>query len=85
MHLTAERERIESERRAAEAAERIRNLKLESAREQLANTINPLMEGAAQMHATVYEACVEMKAALQDKQFVPGATAKRANSPAGSA
>lgn len=86
MHLTAERERIESERREreeemrreAEAAERIRNLKLESAREQLASTINPLMEGAAQLHATVYEACVEMKKALQDKQFVPGATAKRA-------
>jgi hypothetical protein len=65
-------------RREAEAAERIRNLKLESAREQLSSTINPLMEGAAQLHATIYEACVEMKKALQDKAFVPGATAKRA-------
>lgn len=75
LRLVAERDELEREQAVKE---RIRQLKLEAAREKLQETLSPLQEGAAQLRATVYESAVKMHEALAQKEFLPGATAKKA-------
>ena len=65
-------------RREAEVKERIRQMKLDAAREKLQETLSPLQEGAAQLRAQIYESAVAMQEALQKHDFLPGATAKKA-------
>jgi len=84
--LWAERERVrlslaaeaEERKREAETKERIRQLKLEAAREKLQETLSPLQEGAAQLRASVYESAVAIHEALAKNEYLPGATAKKA-------
>jgi len=84
--LWAERERVrmslaseeEDRQREAETKERIRQLKLEAAREKLNETLSPLQEGAMQLRASVYESAVAIHEALTKNDFLPGATAKKA-------
>lgn len=73
--LDAEREAL---RREAETKERIRQLKVEAAREKLAETLSPLQEGAAQLRAGVYESATAIHTALLRNGYLPGATAKKA-------
>lgn len=73
--LTAEREELARE---AAVKERLRNLKLEAAREKLQETLSPLQEGAQQLRAQVYESAQAMHAALVKHGYLPGATMKRA-------
>ncbi len=70
----------EREELAREAAvkERLRNLKLEAAREKLQETLSPLQEGAQQLRAQIYESAQAMHAALVKHGYLPGATMKRA-------
>jgi len=74
--------RLESEaedrRREGEVKERIRQMKVEAAREKLQETLSPLEEGAAQLRVQIYESAVAMREALQKHDFLPGATAKKA-------
>ena len=51
-------QRAEEEERQHEAAikERLRQLKLEAARERLQEALSPIEEGAQQLHAAVFEA-----------------------------
>lgn len=84
--LWAERERVrlslaaeaEERRREEETKDRIRQLKLEAAREKLQETLSPLQEGAAQLRASVYESAVAIHEALAKNEYLPGATAKKA-------
>lgn len=84
--LWAERERVrlslaaeaEEIKREAETKERIRQLKLEAAREKLQETLSPLQEGAAQLRASVYESAVAIHEALTKNEYLPGATARKA-------
>jgi hypothetical protein len=75
LRLVAEREELAREQAVKE---RIRGLKLDAAREKLQETLSPLQEGAAQLRATVYESAVRMHEALSEKEFLPGATARKA-------
>lgn len=75
LRLVAEKEEINRE---AEVKERIRQLKLEAAREKLQETLSPLQEGAAQLRAQVYESAVGMHEALVKNYYLPGTTAKKA-------
>jgi hypothetical protein len=68
----------EERRREAEVKERIRQMKLDAAREKLEETLSPLQEGAAQLRAQIYESATAMQEALQKHDFLPGATAKKA-------
>jgi hypothetical protein len=74
--------KLESEeadqKREAEVKERIRQMKLDAAREKLQETLSPLQEGAAQLRAQIYESAVSMHEALQKHDYLPGATAKKA-------
>jgi len=84
--LWAERERVrmsvaaeaEEQRREAETKERIRQLKLEAAREKLSETLSPLQEGAMQLRASVHESAMAIHEALAKNDFLPGATARKA-------
>lgn len=60
--LAEERER----RREAEIKEELARLKLEAAREQLVGTVSPLVEGAQQLHAAVYESAAAIRQALSE-------------------
>ena len=75
LRLVAEKEDLARE---AEVKERIRQMKLEAAREKLEETLSPLQEGAAQLRAQVYESAVAMHEALAKNDFLPGATATKA-------
>ena len=83
--LWAERERVrlslaaeeEERRREAETKERIRQLKLQAAKEKLEETLSPLQEGAAQLRASVYESAVAIHEALMKNDYLPGATARK--------
>jgi hypothetical protein len=75
LRLVAEQEEL---RREAEVKERIRQLKMEAAREKLEETLSPLQEGAAQLRAGVYESAMAIHAALTKNGYLPGATAKKA-------
>lgn len=74
------RQQAEEEERRREAAvkERLRQLKLEAARERLQAAISPLEEGARQLHAAVYEAAQAIRDSLQKHQALRGASARRA-------
>lgn len=84
--LWAEEERLrqqveaEAEERRREAAvkERLCQLRLEAAQERLRETMSPLQEGAAQLHAAVYEAATAIRDSLQRHQALRGASARRA-------
>lgn len=91
--LKLERERIDAEaaterrrlseaeeerRREFEIKERIRNLRIEAAREAAAEAVSPIREGLGQITARIAEAAAEMAERLDSAQFVPGSLAKRA-------
>lgn len=84
--LWAEEERIrrrlqaeeEERRREAAVKERLRQLRLEAARERLQEAVSPLEEGARQLHAAVYEAAAAIRASLQKHGRLHGASAKKA-------
>lgn len=65
-------------RREREVKERIRNMKIEAAREVALEAVSPIKEGFEQITGKVYEAAKEMTEKLQDADFVPGSLAKRA-------
>lgn len=77
LRLVAEKDELERE---ASVKERIRQLKLDAAREKLQETLSPLQEGAAQLRSVVYESALRMHEALSEKDFLPGPTAKKARS-----
>jgi hypothetical protein len=84
--LWAQEERIRrqlateaEERRREEAVkERMRQLRLEAAREQVSEALSPLEEGARQLHAAVYASASAIRASLEKHGRLPGASAKRA-------
>lgn len=65
-------------RRDAAVKERLRQLKLEAAKERLQEAMSPLDEGAKQLHAAVYEAAVTIRASLQKHGQLHGTSAKKA-------
>lgn len=73
--LAFEREELELE---GATKERLRNLKLEAARERLQETLSPLEEGAKQLRAQVFESAQTMLAAWTKHGYLPGATMKGA-------
>src|SRR5919202_1380825 len=68
----------EERRREAAVKERLRQLKLEAARERLQEAISPLEEGARQLHAAVYDAAQAIRDSLQKHQALRGSAARRA-------
>jgi hypothetical protein len=58
--------------------ERLRQLKIEAAKERLQDALSPLDEGARQLRAAVYAAAAAIRESLQKHQYLPGASAKRA-------
>lgn len=69
----------EEERRREDAVkERLRQLKLDAARERLQEAMSPLEEGARQLHAAVYEAATVIRASLVKRGHLHGASAKKA-------
>lgn len=66
------------QRREREVKERIRQMKIEAAREAAQEAVSPIKEGLDQITAKIFEAAEEMVAKLQTADFVPGALAKRA-------
>lgn len=65
-------------RREQEVKERLRQLKLQAARERIAETMSPLEEGAKQLRAAVHEAATAIQTSLQQHHALRGASAKRA-------
>jgi hypothetical protein len=84
--LWAEQERIRSERNAqeeelrreAEIKERLRQLKLEAAKERLQDVLTPIQEGAQQLHAAVFEAATALRNSLQKHNALRGSSARKA-------
>ncbi len=84
--LWAEQERIHRQLRADEedrqretaVKERLRQLKLEAARERLEEALSPLEEGARQLRSSVYEAASAIRASLQKHDALRGSSAKKA-------
>jgi hypothetical protein len=68
----------EDQRREREVKERIRTLKIETARKEAEEAVSPIKEGFAQITAKICDAASEMAERLRDAQFVPGSLAKRA-------
>ncbi|HEX8637465.1 MAG TPA: hypothetical protein VF692_05335 [Pyrinomonadaceae bacterium] len=66
------------QRRTREVKERIRQMKIEAAKEAAQEAVSPIREGLQQITAKIYEAACEMTQKLQTADFVPGALAKRA-------
>lgn len=66
------------QRREREVKERIRNMKIEAARDAANEAVSPIKEGFDQITAKLYEAAKEMAERMQTADFVPGALAKRA-------
>jgi len=66
------------QRSEREVKERIRQMKIEAAREAAQDAISPIKEGFDQLTAKIYEAAKEMTQKLAGADFVPGALAKRA-------
>lgn len=69
---------VEDQQRETEVKERLRQMKLEAARDKLQETLSPLQEGAAQLRTQIFESAQVMREALQKHDFLPGATAKKA-------
>jgi hypothetical protein len=68
----------EEQRREAAVKERLRQLKLEAARERLQEALSPLEEGAKQLHTAVFEAATAIRTSLQKHQALHGSSAKKA-------
>lgn len=66
------------QKRTREVKERIRQMKIEAAREAAAEAISPIKEGLDQITAKIYEAACDMAEKMHTADFVPGALAKRA-------
>ena len=64
-------EQAELQREAA-VKERLRNLKIEAAKERLKESLSPLEEGAQQLHAAVYESAQVIKASLEKHGTLTG-------------
>jgi hypothetical protein len=75
-----EQRKAEDDERGREAAvkERLRQLKLEAAKERLQEALNPLEEGAQQLHTAVFEAATAIRASLQKHDALRGSSAKKA-------
>ena len=67
--LEAEQEEL---RREAAVKERLRNLKIEAAKERLKESLSPLEEGAQQLHAAVFESAQVIKASLEKHGTLTG-------------
>lgn len=65
-------------RREREVKERIRQMKIEAAKDAANEAVSPIKEGLEQITAKLYEAAQDMAEKLQSADFVPGALAKRA-------
>lgn len=84
--LWAEQERLRLERNAAEeelrregeVKERLRQLKLEVAKERLQDVLTPIQEGAQQLHAAVFEAATAIRDSLQKHNALRGSSARKA-------
>src|SRR5205807_5613213 len=63
--------------REAEVKERIRQLKLEAARERLDEALSPLVEGARQLRARVYEAAECVRASIEKNGTLRGPSARK--------
>src|SRR4029077_17899526 len=68
----------EEQRQEAAVKERLRQLKLEAARERLQEALSPLEEGARQLNAAVFEASTAIRTSLQKHQALHGSSAKKA-------
>jgi hypothetical protein len=66
------------QKREREVKERIRQMKIEAAREAAQDAASPMKESLDQITARVFEAAREMAEKLQTADFVPGSLAKRA-------
>ncbi|MEP6902845.1 MAG: hypothetical protein ABJA66_13920 [Actinomycetota bacterium] len=66
------------QKREREVKERIRQMKIEAARDAANEAVSPIKEGLDQLTAKIFEAAEEMANKLQSADFVPGALAKRA-------
>jgi hypothetical protein len=83
--LWIEQERMRSQARAEEddrrqeaaVKERLRQLKLEVARERLQDTLSPLEEGARQLQSTVFEAAVAIRESLRKNRALHGSSARK--------
>ena len=73
--LEAEQEDL---RREAAIKERLRNLKVEAAKERLKESLSPLEEGAQQLHAAIYESAQVIKASLEKHGSLSGAAVAHA-------
>lgn len=71
-------EAAEETSREREVKERIRNIKIETARREAEEAVSPVKEGFAQIAAKIFEAATEMSERMKDAKFVPGSLAKRA-------
>ena len=84
--LWAEQERIrrqlaadeEERRREAAIKERLRNLKIEAAKERLQEALSPFEEGARQLHAAVYDSAVAIRESLKKHGTLRGPAVRRA-------
>jgi hypothetical protein len=56
---------------------RLRQLKLEAARERLQHTLSPIEEGARQLQATVFEAAVAIRDSLRKNRALHGSSARK--------
>ena len=68
----------QDQRREHEVKERIRQMKIEAAKDAANEAISPIKEGFDQITSKIFEAAQEMAGKLQNSEFVPGALAKRA-------
>jgi len=68
----------EERRREAAVKERLRQMKVDAARERLHEAMSPLEEAAKQVHAAVYEAAAAIRDSLHKHEALHGASAKRA-------
>ena len=83
--LWVERDRVraqaraeeEDRRREAAVKERLRQLKLDAARDRLQDTLSPLQEGARQLHATVFEAALAVRDSLRKNHALHGSSARK--------
>lgn len=66
------------QRREQEVKERIRQMKIEAAKDAANEAVSPIKEGLDQITAKIFEAAQEMATKLTGADFVPGALAKRA-------
>jgi hypothetical protein len=72
--------RAQEEERQREAVikDRLRQLKLEAARDRLQDALSPIEEGARQLHAAVFEAASTIRASLQKRGALHGSSARKA-------